>query len=190
MKDAFQISRQSRGESGLAPVFFISLAATMLFMVMNQRELLLQTQVLSESSLSLVRPGESTGNSLFLCVLKERIWVIPMLFLMSTTYLAKSYVHGMLVWYGLSFGALMAMAMLRYKVLGILFLVMCGLPQYLFYIPAFSVALRLSVVQRTPDKRFFLQLGVLEGVVLVGCLAESYVNSLLIEKIIQLFIGI
>ncbi len=189
MKEVFQINRKERKESTFVPFFLVSLAVAMLFMVLNQSELLLQSDVLSESALSLVKK-EGNGSSLFICVLKERIWVIPMLFLLSTTYLAGVFVHGVIAWYGMSFGALTAMAMLRYKLRGVLFLIMCGFPQYLFYVPAFAMALRLSVEQRIPDKKFFLQLTVLEGVVLIGCLAESYVNSLFVEKIIKIFIGV
>ena len=173
-----------------ASVFLISLVASMLFMVWNQRELLLQSEGLSEGALSLVKMRESSNGSLFFYVLRERMWVVPALFLFSTTYLATIAVYGSIVWYGLSLGSLLAMALLRYGITGMFFLVICGMPQYLFYVPAFIIALRVSVDVRRPDKKFFLQLIVLESIILVGCLVESYVNSLFVDKIIKFFIGV
>lgn len=190
MKEIFRVNRQGRKDGGFVPVFFISLALSMLFMVLNQSELLLQSDVLSESALSLVKIGNRNNDSLFLYVLRERMLLIPLLFLLSTTYLGIVAVYGVIVGYGIAFGSILAMAMLRYKVLGIVFLVVCGFPQYLFYIPAGTIALRLSGELRSSDRKFFLQLAVLEGIVFVGCLMESYVNSFLIEKIIKIFIGV
>lgn len=190
MKEMFYVNKQGRKDRGFVPVFLISLALAMLFMVMNQSELLLQSDVLSESALSLVKGRSGDNGSLFLCVLRERIWTIPILFLISTTHLAAFMVYGTLVWYGVSMGALLAMAMLRYRLAGVFLLIVCGLPQYLFYVPAILIALRVSGEQREPDKKFFMQLIVLEGVILAGCLAECYVNSFLIEKIIKFFLRV
>lgn len=190
MKEMLGIMKLGRKERGFVPIFLISLALSMLFMVLNRSELLLQSDVLSESTLSLVNSRVGNNDSLFLYVLRERVWIIPVLFLFSTTYLAPISVYGMIIWYGVSWGTILAITMLRYKVLGVLFLMVCGFPQYLLYIPAVFVALRLSGEQRTPDKRFFVQLIVLESMVFVGCLLESFINSLFIEKIIKIFIGV
>ena len=189
MREMFQVNKHGHKDSFFMPVFIVSLTVSMLFIVLNQSELLLQSDVLSESNLSLIN-RERNSSSLFWCVLRERIWLIPIMFLISTTYLARPFAHGVVVWYGFSLGAIVAVAMLRYRFLGVLFLVLCGMPQYFIYIPSFLTALRLSMEQRTPDKKFYFQLFVLELMILVGCILESYVNSFFIEKIIQLFIGV
>lgn len=170
------------------PLFAVSAILVMILMFFQKSELLLRTEVFDENTLSLMKYQTSNDRSLFLYVLKERIWVIPLLFLMSTTYLATVAVYGILIWYGAGVGALAGVAILRYGVRGILLLLAAGLPHYLLYVPAIMVALQLSKVQRKPGKKFFMQLFVLEVVVIIGCFLESYVNLMLVEKIIKAFI--
>lgn len=189
-KTGLHINKWMGQEVSLTTVFVISLVVPMLFMIWKQREFLLQSGVLSESALSLVKTRSNSGSSLFLYVLRERLWMIPLLFLLSTTYLAVATVYGMVIWCGVSLGTLLAVAVLKYGVSGIFFLLLCAVPQYLFYVPALMIALRVCGTVRVADKRFFLQLGVLEGVMFLGCLAESYVNLLFVDKIIKIFIGV
>ncbi len=190
MKEILRTNILIGKEKAFATVFILSLAVGMLYIVLNQSELLLQSDVLSENSLSLIKIKSSNKESLFLWILRERMWIVPFLFLISTTNLCVWAVYGSVVWYGISFGTLFAVAILRYRVLGVLFLMLCSMPQYLFYSVAMILTLRLCKEQRKPDKKFFLQLVVLEGIVLVGCLSESYVNYYILEKIIKIFIGV
>ncbi len=190
LKDILRTNTFTDKGKALATVFVLSLVVGILYIVLNQSELLLQSDVLSESSLSLIKAKNGNKDSLFLCILMERMWIVPFLFLVSTTNLCLWVVYGSIVWYGVSFGALFAVAILRYRILGVLFLLFCSMPQYLFYGVAIVLTFRLCKEQRKPDKKFFLQLSVLEGIVLVGCLSESYVNYYMVEKIIKIFIGV
>lgn len=189
MKDAFQINKWNRKENSLTALFFCSLAISMFFVVMKREELLSQTDILSMEMLSMVG-CDDVNNSLFLAVLMERVALIPILFLVSTTYLAGMFVHGVVLFYGFSVGTLFAIAMLRYKIGGVVFLLLCAMPQYILYLPAFLIALRLTMEERVPDRKFFLQLCALEGMILVGCFLESYVNSFFVKKIIYFFMGV
>ncbi len=189
MKDVFQINKWNRKENSLTALFFCSLAISMIFVVIKREELLSHTDILSMEMLSMVR-CDGVNSSLFLSVLKERIGIIPILFLVSTTYLASIFVHGVVMFYGFSVGTLFAIAMLRYKIGGVLFLLLCAIPQYILYLPAFFIALRLTMEERVPDRKFFLQLCILEGMIFVGCFLESYVNLFFVEKIIHFFIGV
>lgn len=190
MKTVLGVNKWNIKEISFVSAFVISLALSMLFMVVYKSELLLQSDILSEGSLSLVKLYDDSNSSLFLSILKERIWIIPLLFLSSTTYLAMPAVYFTIVWYGVTFGTIVATLMLRYGIAGVVLITLCSLPQYLFYIPALIIALRLSAVTRTPDRRFWAQLFVLEAVVFMGCLAESYINTLFVAKIIKIFIGV
>lgn len=190
MKDILRTNMLMGKEKAFATVFMLSLAVGMLYIVLNQSELLLQSDVLSESSLSLIKMKRGNKDSLFLWILMERMWIVPFLFLISTTNLCVWAVYGSIVWYGVSFGTLFAVAILRYRVLGVLFLILCSMPQYLFYGVAVVLTFRLCEAQRKPDKKFFLQLAVLEGIVFIGCLSESYVNYYILDKIIKIFIGV
>lgn len=171
-------------------LFVLSVVSAMIFCVIYKSEFLLQTDVLSQASLSLVKTYGSSKGSLFLYVLAERIWIIPVLFLFSTTYLAGPVVYGTVMWYGISLGTVWSIALLRYGMKGIWFIFFSGLPQYLFYIPAMVIALKLSGEMRTPDRRFFVQFLVLEGVIVLGSVVETFVNAFFLQKIIKLFIGV
>ena len=180
--------RVSNFDIPFLPLFVASALFVMWIMFFQKSELLLQTEVFSKNALSLMKYQTSNDRSLFLYVLKERIWVIPFLFLMSTTYLSALATYSTIIWYGTGVGALLGLAMLRYGLRGILLLLVAALPHYLLYVPAIIVALQLSKVQRAPSRKFFGQLFVLEMVVIIGCFIESYVNLFLAEKIINFFI--
>lgn len=174
----------------LLSAFVISLTVAMFFCVIYKRECLLQSEVLSREALSLLKSQTYNKGTLFLYILQKRMWIIPFLFLLSTTYLATPMVYGTIVWYGIALGSVLSLSLLRYGVKGILFLLFCSFPQFLFYLPACIIAFRLCITKRTPDQRFFLQFIVLELLVLLGCFMESFVNSSILRKVIKIFIGV
>lgn len=179
--------RVNRTEMSFLSLFAVSLTVVMLAVLFQKSELLFQTQVLDKSMLGLMKYQAGNSRSLFWFVLKERWWIVPLLFLMSTTYLAAAVSYGMVIWYGAGTGAILAIAMLRYGIRGIFLILGAVFPQYLLYVPVMVVTLKLSRRQRTPCKRFFLQLILLEVVVIMGCVLESYVNLMVVEKIIKIF---
>lgn len=186
----FNGKNHSMKEFSYLTLFVLSVVFAMIFCVIYKSEFLLQADVLSQGSLSLVKTYSGNKGSLFLYVLGERIWTIPMLFLLSTTYLAGVAVYGVIMWYGISLGMVWSVALLRYGMKGIWFLLFSGFPQYLFYIPALVITFKLCREIRIPERRFFMQLLVLEGAVLVGCFLEAFVNVLFLQKIIKFFIGV
>jgi len=181
---------RSMKEISFVTIFILSLVFAMIFCMIYKSEFLLQADVLSQASLSLVKTYGSNKGSLFLYVLSERIWIIPVLFLLSTTYLAGPAVYGTIIWYGISLGTVWAVALLRYGMKGIWFLVFSGFPQYLLYIPTLIITFKVCRETRMPERRFFLQFFVLEGMMIVGCFLETYVNFFFLQKIIKLFIGV
>lgn len=172
------------------PLFIVSIFTVMFIMFFQKSELLVQTDVLDENSLSLMKYHAGNNKSLFLFVLRERIWVVLFMFLMSTTYLAGVTVWGIIIWYGTGIGALLAISIMRYGVAGIFLLLAAGMPHYLLYVPAMIITLQLCKERRIPNKKFWIQFIVLEAVVIIGCFLESYVNLMLVEKIINNFIGL
>ena len=178
----------SRTSSGFFPLFVTSVVVVWGIILTRGRDFLLQTDVLDESSLELIKYQVQDGRSLLFYVLKERVFVVPMIFLMSTTYLTALFSYGVIIWYGAGVGAVLGVAMLRYGLKGIFLVLAAGIPQYLLYIPVMVVAFKLSLKQRQPNKKFWVQFLVLELVVIIGCVLESYVNLYLIEKFIKSFI--
>jgi len=190
VKTIFNTKLRSMSDISFLTLFILSIMFAMIFCVIYKSEFLLQTDVLARDSLSLVKTYGGDKGSLFLYVLNERIWMIPLLFLLSTTYLCGATVYAVIVWYGISLGMVWSVALLRYGMKGIWFLIFSGFPQYIFYIPALLIALKLSCKIRIPDKRFLVQFLVLECLVVMGVFFEAFVNTIFIHKIIKLFIGV
>lgn len=178
----------SKSSSFFLPAFIASAVVVCILILAQGSNLLLQTTVLEEGTLELIKHQRQDSRLLFFYVFKERAFLIPFIFLMSTTYLTTLMVYGVIIWYGAATGAVFGIAMLRYGLRGMLFILVSAMPQYLLYIPAVAVALRLSVGQRQPTKKFLIQFLILEMVVIMGCILESYVNLSLVEKIINILI--
>lgn len=94
--------------------------------------------------------------------------------------------------YGLSFGYILAALTVVYGTLGCVAAIVLMLPQYLFFVPVFCIFLKLSLIKtRHGYEKIFSQsgghkiLGIVTSAVIVliilGCVAESYVNPLFIK---------
>lgn len=175
-----------RKEVSFLSIFTISIIVSMLIFMFYGKEILQQTDVLSKEALSRIR-CQNRNAAFFFFICRERLPVIPILFLLSTTHLGKRVVYSMIAWYGSGIGTLWAIVWMRYGVGGCLLLIGAGFPQYILYILALVIGLKLSCEKRTVNKRFWMQLTVLELVVAVGCFLEGYVNLYLLEKLLHLF---
>ncbi len=167
-------------------LFLLGVTMAILFVVWN-RDVLLTTTVLDRDELSLLKYRTDHSRLFFLCVFRERCLVVPFLFLMSTTCLASLVVYGVVVWCGVAVGTIVTIAFARYGIGGLVLVIGAGMPQYIFYMPALFIALHLSQKVRKINHRFLGQLVILEVLVLVGCLLESNINYLIVEKIVGLF---
>lgn len=174
-----------RKEVSFLSIFTVSVMVSMLIFMLCGKEILQQTDVLSREALSRIR-YQNRNAAFFFFICRERLPVIPILFLLSTTYLGKGAVYGLIAWYGSGIGTLWAIVWMRYGVGGCFLLIGAGFPQYICYIPALVIGLRLSDEKRTVNKRFWIQLFVLELVVTAGCFLEGYVNLYLFEKLLRL----
>lgn len=143
--------------------------------------------LLDRNSLQNWMPDTGETHELLFYVLKERVWVIPLLFLFATTHLAKMSGGAFVLWYGVSIGLVTGISLLRFGISGLLLVLAAGIPHYLLYVPVFVLVLKLNRRQRMVCRKFFIQLFLFEGMVLGGCLLESYINPIVLKKIITLF---
>ncbi len=141
-------------------------------------------------------------------VLKQRLMLFLGLAIGATTYFGIAMVYGAFAWFGFAGGIFMASVAVRYGFKGILLVVGVFLPHFLIYIPAFRILLNWCYnicctmyfpaklqerweVQYRSKKRYILsQIGYLFFlllVVIIGILVESYVNPILLAKILKNF---
>lgn len=164
-------------------VFIVSSLAVLLV----GKDEIVQSGMMDRNALRLFRLPDIDKMELLFYILRERCFVLPLLFIMSTTYLGKGAGYACCAWYGVGIGAITGTAILRYGVGGMFLVLVSAFPQYLFYVPAFIICIGITKTQRKPNKRMVIQLFLIELLIIVGSLTECYINPTLIEKIIKLF---
>ena len=144
-------------------------------------------------------------NSDFLCyVMVKRIKGFLLLGLLSTTCIGMLVSYGAAAWQGIMTGMIIAAAVARFGIKGLLLVIISFFPHQLLLFPAGIMMLlwchhNYSMFAYAGKKAWSVgngrvhcmrQLGMLLwilAVVIIGCVLESYVNPLLISDIIKFF---
>ena len=164
-----------------------------------------QVMVLSAYLLEKYPAMNIEGARLFQYCIQVRLMPILYIGVFSLTVLGGFYLMGYLLWLGFAFGALLSAATIRFGWKGILLCVVGMLPQFLVYVPATVAALyygneiykRLYVEYESDihtgrgRRLFFLRYALifllLFVVSIMGVFLESYVNPILLKKMLKLF---
>lgn len=196
---------RGKGSGKWLILFLFGFIAGIFMMNLWTEQFLTEGSVLDETSLARLKYLEVNKSSLLLYVLKKRLGTVWMVALLSTTFLGMLAVYGYTVWLGVSMGFLMSAFAIQFGMKGILLFVVGTFPQYLLYVPAIIWLLvwgyRMTIKLYFPDKdisgqydnkkqlflRNFIQLLMIHGVVIIGCLLESYVNPNIITKFLKIF---
>lgn len=185
------------------PIFLVGLVLGIFAMNAGKGLLLENTGLLDEYTLYQMKYMTVDGNALFFYVLGERLKGVGLLVIMATTYLGLAVICGMALWYGMASGMFLSALIIRYGMKGILFALTGIFPQYLLYVPAVlflftwceqicrSIYFTGTVTQKLTGRQNvlqkLLQLLILIGIVIVGCVLESYVNPYLVGKLLKIF---
>ena len=143
------------------------------------------------------------SGALFYYVLWLRMKTVLILIVFATTYLGMAVCAGATVWYGFSVGAFTSALMMQYGLKGIVFGVLSVFPQMLLYVPAAAALLRWcvqlnrfiyfqreqtsEVEKKAPLSRRIVRLLGILGLVVLGCLAESFINPEIMEWLLNIF---
>lgn len=183
-------------------IFMIGLVAGILIMNFGKSILLDNTGLLDETMLLQMSATFPDSNALFAFVLRKRITMILVMVIVATTYLGMIATIAMDFWMGLSAGAFLAAAMLRYGFRGILLVAAGVFPQYLLYAPLFYMLLlwcdrtcRMIYAkgyyqgQDTKAPVLFgrvLPLLIIFVGTVAGCFLESYLNPGILQSFLKL----
>ncbi len=162
--------------------FFISVFGILLW----GKESVMTSSLLDTHTLLNIEMKNPKMRDLLLYVVRERWWPIPLLFMMSTTYLGKSVRYLMTAWYGMGIGVVFGILLLRYALKGILLMIGAAIPHYLLYIASFLLSLKMLEERRVVNRKFVVQLIMLEAIVLLGCVCEATVTPILVKKLIHI----
>lgn len=179
--------------------FTIGVAITNIF----AQSILLQEGYFSTYSLERLQYVQIDSNKLFFGILQNRFQIVLLIFIMATTIIGVISAHLFAGWYGFSMGIMITVLVNRFGLKGSILFAACILPQVIFYVPAFNCLLNecrdISCILFLPQKvgayyghgstysskRIYRILTSL-GVVIIGILLESYVNPVVVSKIVTI----
>lgn len=203
--EKMQINRYhiARGQLPLGAIFLAGVTAGILLMNLGRSILLEGTGLLDEYTLYHMKYMTVDSSALFYYVLHIRMKNVVLLVILATTYLGLPVCIGAAFWYGLSAGAFLAAAVIRYGLKGILLVLTGVFPHYLFYVPAMLIL--LGWCERLNRKIYFKH-GMAEdaeregrrvgnlwklllsmGMLFFGCLLESFINPGLMAGLLKIF---
>ena len=187
----------------LGSLFWIGVLVGIIVMNLAKSILLDGTGLLDEYTLYHMKYMTVDSGALFYYVLWLRVKAALLLIVFATTYLGMAVCAGATVWYGFSFGAFASALMMQYGLKGIVFGVLSVFPQMLLYVSAAIALLRwcvqlnrsiyfqrdimADVEKNVPLSRRVLRLLGILGVILLGCLAESFINPEIMEWLLSIF---
>lgn len=189
------------GRLSFSYLFLAGIILGMLLIGLGKKVLLTDTGILNEEALYHMKYMTVDGNALFWYVMGVRLKSSLGLVVFATTYLGLVVVGCAVVGYGASAGMFLAAAVMRYGLKGFLLVITAILPQYILYAPAYFFLLlwcrqicRLIYFEkgaRLGNKQWILikmlQLLGIIAVIIAGCSLESYVNPMILKKILKNF---
>lgn len=199
------LSRQERaGAGGWLLPFLIGFLLGVIVLVINTDSFLKGSGLLDEYTLGRLKYMQINQNAFFLYVLKKRLAPLWLLMLVSSTFLGLAALYGYTAWLGFCCGVLLSTGVIRYGMKGILLVVSGCLPHFILYAPAFLMLLYLgrevciklyfphrdlsgAAGRKTVLLQWIFRFLFINIVVIIGALLESYVNPVLVTKILNIF---
>lgn len=191
------------GQLPLWSIFWAGVLTGIIIINFGKSILLENTGLLDEYTLYHMKYMTVDSSALFYYILRIRIKCFLSLVIFATTYLGLLVCAGTAFGYGVSLGAYLSVLLIRYGIKGILFAVLSIFPQYLLYVPAMAAlllwceGLNRSIYFKSGflietegstslSKRIIKLIGIFL-LVLVGCIAESFVNPNVMKWLLDFF---
>ncbi len=181
--------------SGSAP-FLLGFAAGIALLVMGRSRFLGDGGMMGTGATGYLGYLEINRNRLFLYVVKLRLRTVFMMLLLSFTPLGRWIRQCYSAWYGLASGMVLTAAYAVYGAKGLWLVCVCLFPQILIYVPAFILLCKIAgqiydeyACRYTGAgwRRILVRGAGLMILVMLGCLAEGYVNPLIVMKMLKNF---
>lgn len=169
-------------------------------------DILLQAEgVLGETAIDRLKYMEIDNGKFLIYVMWERCKDFLLLGVMSTTYFGALTSYLYIAWQGILAGIFMTTLLIRFGTKGILLILAGCFPHQILLIPALIMMLywcyqnccflyypgKCTWPGYRNRKTQYLRQGIvlfwIMGVVLIGCVLESYVNPILISEVLKIF---
>lgn len=199
--------RQFRIRNGyhVAYLFMIGFFIGILAVNMGHGTWIRNGSLLGPEMMSQLKNSRPEGESLVGYILKNRLSVVCVLGLVSTTVIGMPALCVYICYTGLSAGCLLSVAVIRYGIRGLLFMAAALFPQFLLLVPAYVMlffwGVDVNSILYAPrsqmegyerySRQFYLKKGVqilgIVTVTIMGCLLESYVNPKVMHFVLKIF---
>lgn len=134
-------------------------------------------------------------NRLLMYVFQERIKLFLVICILGITNIGILVIGAFFLWLGFSSGVLLSVAILKFGVKGIVICLGAVFPQFLIYIPVYLlysdklIDLKISGRNTLKKQRWFqyvLFIGIGIIAVAFGAIMETYVNPIMLKKILSI----
>lgn len=134
------------------------------------------------------------SKNLWLYVIRSRLKDVIFLFLIGLTSISIQIAMLYMFYIGMGIGLIISMAVMQYGIYGVWLYVVSVFPQYIFYGFAIYIIIRWLNVKIVSDRtksshttRILTLIPVTCCVVIIGTLAEAFINPMIMTKIINSF---
>lgn len=186
-------------------IFLFGFLIGILLMNFGSNIFLKEDKVFSTDAINRMQDLEVDGGNFMRYEMPQRLKMVLMLFLISTTCFGIIAAYAYIAWHGILAGMLITAAIIKFGIKGIL-LIMAGIfPQHLLFIPAAVMMLcwcyqtccflyfpekSIWPLYQNRKRQYIHQAGMLIWiicVVIIGCILECYVNPILMSDISKIF---
>lgn len=206
-KGSMVLRRQSFMRNGyhMAYLFMIGLFIGILIVNLGHEAWIQNGSLLGADMMNRLKNSRAEGAGMIAYVLRHRLSTVCMLSLISTTMIGLPVLCAYICYTGLAAGCLLSVAVIRYGIRGLLFMLATLFPQAFLLIPAYAglflwaVSLNRTLYAARSDlsayerfsRHFYLEkciqiIGIM-AVVIMGCLLESYVNPNILYFVLKIF---
>ena len=177
-------------------IFLIGIVVGILGIYFGKSIFLDKSDFLDEATLYHLKYLNVDSTAYFYYVIRERMLSVVILAVLATTYLGVILCVGTAFWYGISIGAFLSAAILRYGLKGIFLVIVSAFPQYIIYVPMLFALLvwcerlcRGIYFQKsmTVKDANLLRIITIMLLMLVGCFLESFLNPHLLTGFLKIF---
>ncbi|MFI3177893.1 MAG: stage II sporulation protein M [Eubacteriales bacterium] len=154
----------------------------------------MQSILINQELLQRMEQIQLDKNAYFQFVLQERVFLFITLIILATTMIGMVICNGYLAWYGFTLGIMLAALTMEYGIKGILLYFLYAFPQVLLYVPLTVSFIglceqihKISYKKETlrEPKIFLVKILILILGIFVAVLVESYINPLIIYKVVK-----
>lgn len=176
--------------------FFGGFLIGIVFVLMMGRYFLEQQGIMGIGSLQELKYLTISKERLLLYVLETRWKIVIAMIFLSVTMIGRLFRIACTLWYGFSFGTMLMAGCMTYRFQGLWLVFLSQFPHMLLYVPAYIQLCEISRIlyQCTQNSNRSISgkdigSGMFRVAVLVmtGCLMESYINPVIIMKMLKKF---